>query len=189
MYIECQKNINKCVINLKNGKLIIYPTESVFGLGCDPDNDKAIINLLKIKNRSVDKGLIIISSDYKYIKKYISIKNVPKKNIRKFYKLWPGNFTLLHPAKKNVSLYIRGNSKFVAVRITKNKFVKSLCKNFGKAIISTSANLSGFKPCRNIKEILCQFGKKICIMNGYVNLKKSPSTIINIINGEYIRND
>ncbi|WP_343183965.1 L-threonylcarbamoyladenylate synthase [Buchnera aphidicola (Ceratovacuna keduensis)] len=188
MYIECQRNINKCIMNLKNGKSVIYPTESVFGIGCDPDNEKAIINLLKIKNRNAKKGLIIISYNYKHIKKYISTKNVPKNNIKKFYKFWPGNFTLLHPANNNVSFYIKGNSELVAVRITKNKFVKSLCKNFGKAIISTSANLSGLNPCRNMKEVLYQFGKKICIMNGYVNLKKSPSTIINIINGEYIRN-
>ncbi|WP_343189874.1 L-threonylcarbamoyladenylate synthase [Buchnera aphidicola] len=188
MYIEIKKNLDKCVLDLKNGKIIIYPTESVFGLGCDPDNKQAVMNLLKIKNRDINKGLIIISSNYEYIKKYISIKHVPYKNIKKFYKLWPGNFTLLHPAKKSVPSWITGKSKFVAVRITKNKFVHNLCKNFGKAIISTSANLNGLSPCRNIREIFSQFGNNICVMYGNVDFKKNPSAIINIVNGEYIRN-
>ncbi|WP_343188142.1 Sua5/YciO/YrdC/YwlC family protein [Buchnera aphidicola (Ceratoglyphina bambusae)] len=182
------KNLYKCIEHLCNERVIIYPTDSVFGLGCDPESKKAVMSILKIKKRNINKGLILISSEYDQIKKYISKKNIPESNINKFYKLWPGPFTLLHPANKNVPIWIRGNSKFVALRITSNKYIKKICKNFGKAIVSTSANLSGFNPCKNKKDIKLQFGNKIYIMNGYVDHSKKPSSIINIINGEYIRN-
>ncbi|WP_343189014.1 L-threonylcarbamoyladenylate synthase [Buchnera aphidicola (Chaitoregma tattakana)] len=189
MSIIYKNNLKKCVRALKDGNVIAYPTESVFGLGCDPDNKDAVMKLLKIKKRSIDKGLIIISSNYAYLKKYVYTKEVSEKNIKKFYKFWPGNFTLLHPAKNTVPIWITGFSKLVAVRITNNVYVKSLCKNFGKAIISTSANLHGLKPCINVKEIFRQFGNRVHILHGCVGLSKNTSTIINIVNGEYIRHE
>ncbi|XBC38632.1 MAG: Sua5/YciO/YrdC/YwlC family protein [Buchnera aphidicola (Melaphis rhois)] len=179
--------LSECVNKLKNNDIIAYPTESVFGLGCNPNNKLAVMKLLKLKQRKWNKGLILVASHYGQVKRYVnehrlscSHKNIMSKN-------WPGPITFLLPAKPSVPFWLTGNSKFLAVRVSSHLSIKKLCNAFGNAIISTSANYSGLKPCTTYADIIKQFGKNFPILYGKLGNNKYPSKIINIISGELIR--
>ncbi|CAL4323573.1 Threonylcarbamoyl-AMP synthase [Buchnera aphidicola (Periphyllus testudinaceus)] len=179
------QSLKYCIRKLHKKKVIAYPTESIFGLGCDPDSEYAVKKLLFLKNRSVNKGFIILSSNYNQLLPYIIEKKILKK---KDVLLQNKSFlTYLVPANPRIPFWLTGNSKFIAVRITKNKFIKNLCLFFGKPIISTSANISGNKPCINSQEIKDIFGKNFPILEGFLGNKKKPSKIINLLTGEKIR--
>jgi L-threonylcarbamoyladenylate synthase len=177
-------SLKYCLKKLIQKEVIAYPTESIFGLGCDPDSKIAVQKLLFLKNRDIHKGLILLSGNYKQLIPYIKKKYFNKK----FFTLHKRYFlTFLVPASSSAPYWLTGYSKFIAVRITKNKFVKNLCYFFNKPIVSTSANISGENPCLTIKEIKKTFGKNFPILYGSLGKEKKPSKIINILTGEILR--
>ncbi|QJC35727.1 Sua5/YciO/YrdC/YwlC family protein [Enterobacteriaceae endosymbiont of Donacia sparganii] len=171
----------KIFINaLKIGKIIAYPTESVFGLGCDPDNKKAVYKLLIIKKRSIKKGLILVASKYTQLLKYINEKKIIKSQKKKILSTWPGQITWIMPISKKTPFWLTGNFNSIAVRITNHYLISKLCNYFGKPIVSTSANISGMQPCLTSKEVLNQFykvKKHILILNGKTGNHVKPSEI------------
>lgn len=172
---------------LKNKYVIAYPTESVFGLGCDPESKTAVKRLLLIKNRSINKGFILVTHSYSHIEHYIEDYWLELYK-KKLFSHWEKEDTILLPSKLSVPNWITGDSSLIAIRISKHKVIKNICINFGKPIISTSANVSGQSSCRTISELKCQFGKKLNIVKGSLGKNKHTSRIINIITEEYIRN-
>ncbi|QJC32910.1 Sua5/YciO/YrdC/YwlC family protein [Enterobacteriaceae endosymbiont of Donacia semicuprea] len=172
-------NINIFINALKIGKIIAYPTESVFGLGCDPDNKKAVYNLLTIKKRSIKKGLILVASKYSQLLKYINEKKIIKNQKKKILSTWPGMITWIMPISNNTPYWLIGDFNTIAVRVTNHYIMKKLCDYFGKPIISTSANISGMKPCKTFKEVIKYFSKKnnILIINGKTGGYLKPSEI------------
>lgn len=180
-------SVKDAVSALKNGKIIAYPTEAVFGLGCDPDNETAIKNLLLLKNRSWKKGLILVAKNYNQLIPYVEVNDLDdvQKNIlftskKKF-------ITWLVPAKKGVSCYLKGDSNLIAVRITNFKLVQNLCCLYKKALVSTSANLTGFAPFKKQQEVLEYFKDKVLILDGVVGNYNNPSEIRNILTGNLHR--
>ncbi|QJC37768.1 hypothetical protein GJU03_01220 [Enterobacteriaceae endosymbiont of Donacia bicoloricornis] len=171
----------KIFINaLKMGKIIAYPTESVFSLGCDPDNKKAVYKLLKIKKRSIKKGLILIASNYNQLLKYINEKKILKSQKKKILSTWPGIITWVMPIKINTPYWLIGNFNSIAVRVTNHYLTSKLCNYFGKPIISTSANISGKKPCLTHQDVLHHFydvKEHILILNGKTGGYLKPSEI------------
>ncbi|XBC40674.1 MAG: Sua5/YciO/YrdC/YwlC family protein [Buchnera aphidicola (Nurudea yanoniella)] len=180
-------SLTECVENLKNDGVVIYPTESVFGLGCDPDKKCVVKKLLNLKKRQWNKGLILVASNYSQIQKYISESMISVKNKNFMLNNWPGPITFLVPAKDTVPFWLTGASKFLAVRISSHASIIELCNKFGKAIVSTSANKSGLNPCKTHTEVIEQFGKNIPILYGKLGNQKNPTKIVNIISGELIR--
>lgn len=174
-------SFKRIILALKKGKIISYPTESVFALGCDPDNEKAIHKLLSIKKRSWKKGLILISGNYKQITPYINEKKLTIKQKNKIIKKQKKPVTWVIPVKKNTSKLITGKYKSIAIRITKFKLIKILCLLYNKPIISTSANISGFPPCQSINEVIYQFKKKVFILNSFIGKQKKTSEIRDIL--------
>ncbi|CAL4324991.1 Threonylcarbamoyl-AMP synthase [Buchnera aphidicola (Eriosoma grossulariae)] len=172
---------------LRQNNVIAYPTESVFGLGCDPDNKSAVMKLIQLKNRCIKKGFILVAANYHQLKPYLLEDKISILHKKKFFSLWPGHTTLLLPAKHTIPYWLVGNSSLIAVRITNHSLLKKLCLNFGKPIISTSANITGSLPCRTKKDFFQQFGNKIQLLTGKLGVKKNPSNIINILTGEIIR--
>ncbi|MCW5197509.1 Sua5/YciO/YrdC/YwlC family protein [Buchnera aphidicola] len=174
-----------CIQKLNQNEVIAYPTESVFGLGCNPDSEVAVKKLLFIKNRTINKGFILVSYHYNQLIPYIIEKKILQKkhlllNKKQF-------LTYLVPAHSKVPIWLTGNSKLIAVRITQHKLIKNLCFYFNKPIISTSANISGEKPCETITQVKKIFGQDFPILNGFLGNKKKPSKIINLLTGEVIR--
>ncbi|QNS02104.1 MAG: Sua5/YciO/YrdC/YwlC family protein [Buchnera aphidicola (Pentalonia nigronervosa)] len=172
---------------LNKNHVIAYPTESMFALGCDPSNFQAVKKLLLLKKRCVKKGFILVAAHYEQIKMYIDEHCLSSAQKKKMFFYWPGPFTLLVPAKSSVPYWLNGGLNTVAVRISAHCGIIKLCNFFGKALISTSANISKMKPCISREEVVKNFGENFPLLDGEIGYEKHPSTIINIINGKFIR--
>ena len=168
--------LQKVKAHLKHGGIIAYPTESCYGLGCDPFNYTAINRLIKLKRRKKDKGLIVIASKFKQLNQII--KPLTKKQFKKTRQYWPGANSLIMDTKSSISYNLTGKHKTVAVRVTQNKSVIQLCNFIDSALVSTSANKSSMKSIRTYRECARQFGAPVLVLPGITNFAKKPSTII-----------
>ncbi|CAL4325599.1 Sua5/YciO/YrdC/YwlC family protein [Buchnera aphidicola] len=177
----------RCIQILYNKKIIAYPTESMFGLGCDPSSKNAIKDLLNLKKRSMKKGLILVASNYNQIKLYIDEEKLSVQQKKNMFSCWPGPFTFVVPAKISVPYWLTGEFNTIAVRISAHLGIIKLCNIFGKALVSTSANFSNLSPCYTREEVFQNFGKDFPILYGDIGNERNPSKIINIINGKLIR--
>ncbi len=168
------------------GKIVAYPTESVFGIGCDPENEKSINKIIEIKNRSKQKGLIIIADEVKKLSKFIHKDYldlfIKKSDIESKPTTW------IVPSSKHVLNLVKGEDSSVALRITQHPIASRICKYSNKAIISTSANISSKTPAKNSNEILMQFGEEIdIIVDGRVGDSIKPTQIVDLITNKVIR--
>tara|TARA_B110000014_G_C20105538_1_gene581236 strand:- start:219 stop:782 length:564 start_codon:yes stop_codon:yes gene_type:complete len=170
------------------GGIIAYPTEAVFGLGCDPDNAEAINKLLKLKQRSVDKGLILLAASYSQLLPYLNDEGITQVDRDIILSRWPDAITQVLPAQLNISPLLSGIYSSIAVRITNHPDVVALCEKTNKPIVSTSANLTGLAPAKTWQEVEAQLGDKVDFIVKSKTLGFSkPSTIINGLTGDIIR--
>lgn len=140
---------------LREGGIIAYPTEAVYGLGCDPDNENAVLRLLAIKQRPLEKGLILIAAEPSQLESFIepSVFELYPQVIAS----WPGPHTWLLPCKPDTPLWLRGIHDTLAVRVTGHSLAAALCRAFGKPLVSTSANPNSFEPARTAAEVSALF--------------------------------
>lgn len=138
----------ECAKALSQGKAIVYPTETVYGLGVDATNDKAVRMLFRIKGRSAGKPVSIALADIETAKRIAHFNRFTDELARKFL---PGPLTLVLKAKKRMPL-IAPDGK-IGIRIPDNTFLLCLLRTFGKPITSTSANLSGSKSAVSASEV------------------------------------
>lgn len=176
------------VNTLNQGGILAYPTEGVFGLGCDPDNEQAIKKLLSLKQRSVSKGLILIAGNYSQLLPYVDDLAIPQDKRFAVMSRWPGAITQIVPANKNISPLLTGAFETIAVRVTTHPDVIKICNAFNKPLVSTSANLSGQTAATTWQQVQQQFGEKIdYLLQGNTLGHTQPSTIINALTGEVLR--
>jgi L-threonylcarbamoyladenylate synthase len=170
------------------GGIIAYPTESVFGLGCDPDNSQAIEKLLRIKKRSPEKGLILLAANYSQLLPYIDDNKIPQDKRFSVLSRWPDGITQLLPKNNNLSQLLTGKFSTIAVRLTSQPDVVALCNKLNKPIVSTSANLSGQQPAKTWQEVEETLAGEIdFIIKGNTLGYTQPSKIIDALTGETIR--
>ncbi|MBW3551485.1 MAG: Sua5/YciO/YrdC/YwlC family protein [Proteobacteria bacterium] len=131
---------------LKAGGVIAYPTEAVWGLGCDPFSRDAVMRLLAIKQRPIDKGLILIAARRAQLDGLLDWDALPPQRRRAVWNSWPGPHTWVVPASALVPDWITGTHSGVAVRVSAHPLVVQLCEAFGGPLVSTSANLAGAPP-------------------------------------------
>lgn len=186
MYFYSNDLIAKVRKHIKNGGLIAYPTESCYGIGCDPFNRKAIDKIIKIKLRNKQKGLIVIAGDKKQLAGLIPASTLDNDE-KELNRYWPGPFSLILPVTNKVPKNLIGKHSKIAVRVTKHQLVQQLCKNLNLPLVSTSANKSGFKSIRTYRECKRQFGKQLMVLPGITNFNKKPSTIIDWDSKEILR--
>ncbi len=180
------KAIDAAVQCLRNGGIIAYPTEAVFGLGCDPGNHQALTSLLDLKQREASKGLILIAAEVAQLTPYIA--KVDDTLMQRALATWPGPYTWLFPCAQSLDPLLTGEHKTIAVRVTAHPAARALCLAFGKPIISTSANLSGQAAARSVDEVKSQFGDRIkIVVDGEVDLQASPSEIRDLQSNKIIR--
>ena len=174
---------------LHQGGVIAYPTEAVYGLGCDPENIAALKKLLQIKQRNKDKGLILIAADFNQLKPYLL--PLEKKIEQKLLDSWDNTskaITWLVPVKETVSEYLKGQFNTLAVRVSSRKQVKELCETYHGAIVSTSANKSNQEPARTAEQVKQIFDNEVdYILEGETNKNAQPSEIRDAITGKIIR--
>lgn len=146
-------SINATVDALRRGGVVAYPTEAVWGLGCDPFNEHAVMRLLAIKRRPVDKGLILIAADAAQLDASVDWTALPAERLASVQASWPGPNTWTVPVTDRVPAWIRGAHASVAVRVSDHPTVAALCRAFGGPLVSTSANLTGMPPAFHRAEL------------------------------------
>lgn len=127
---------------LRRGGIVVYPTEAVWGLGCDPFNESAVMRLLALKQRSVDKGLIAIAATVEQLKPLVDFDAMPAQRLADVLATWPGPHTWIMPAEDAAPPWITGNHDGIAVRVSAHPVVIALCEAFAGPLVSTSANPS-----------------------------------------------
>ncbi|MEH6421104.1 Sua5/YciO/YrdC/YwlC family protein [Pseudomonas sp. CGJS7] len=131
---------------LARGGIVVYPTEAVWGIGCDPFDQAAVLRLLAIKQRSVDKGVILIAASLEQLDELIDWDALAPERRQAVRDSWPGPNTWAVPATAAVPAWISGQHRSVAVRVTAHPQARALCDAHGGPIVSTSANLTGQPP-------------------------------------------
>lgn len=171
--------------HLKQGGVIAYPTESCYGLGCDPRNRRAVMKILRLKGRPQKKGMILVGADFCQLKSYVAPLDAGQ--WQKISPTWPGPVTWLLPASRKALPWLRGRHCSLAVRVTAHPFAAHLCRVLGMALVSTSANRSGKKSARSYRECKHLFGDRVLTLPGQIGRRKLPSTIIDLLTGAVIR--
>ena len=138
---------------LRHGGVIAYPTEAVWGLGCDPRDEMAVLRLLALKQREVDKGLILIAADEAQLAPYIDMSLLAEAQRTAVRASWPGPHTWIVPASASAPGWITGMHRGIAVRVSSHPTVIALCNAFGGALVSTSANRAG-QPAPSTRDAL-----------------------------------
>ena len=145
-----KSEISKTLEQIKVGKIIVYPTDTIWGLGCDATNQSAVEKVYQIKNRSESKSLIILVDGMEMLEAYVAA--VPEV-IEKYIKTATNPTTVIYSQPIGLASNVVAQDDTVAIRIVKNEFCKALIKSFGKPIVSTSANFSNQPSPSNFDEI------------------------------------
>ncbi len=173
------EEIERLVKALKEGKTLLYPTDTVWGIGCDATNSKAVSEVFRIKQRSESKSLIILVDSLKMLSKYV--ENIPKRAIEELEAATKPT-TIIYNNPKGLAKNCIAADNTIAIRIVQNDFCKAFIKEFGKPIVSTSANNSGEPTPKSFSEISATILNSVDYI---VNLQleefsKSPSRILKI---------
>ncbi|MDO8262659.1 MAG: Sua5/YciO/YrdC/YwlC family protein [Gallionella sp.] len=171
--------------HLRRGGLIAYPTESCYGLGCDPDNRTAVLRLLKLKQRPQRKGLIVIASSFKQVARFLQPLTPAEQ--QQLIAAGAQAITFLLPSHHSTPRWLRGSHDTLAVRLTAHPQAALLCRGVNSALVSTSANRSGQRPARTYAQCQRLFGRKVWVLPGRVGKRKKPSTIRTWADGQIIR--
>lgn len=174
---------------LRVGKVIAYPTEAVYGLGCDPFNERAVAELLQLKQRPAAKGLILLAASWDKVEFLVDKNKVPEVNLQKALSTWPGAITWVFPASFAVPPWIRGEHDTIALRVTAHPVARAICENFDCPIVSTSANISALPPARIHSELVQQFGDKLeFVVAGEIGEEGKPTSIYDVLTGDVLCN-
>ncbi len=170
---------------LQNG-VFAYPTEAVFGLGCNPWNAAAVERILAIKRRPMRKGLILIAADFAQLRPFV--EPLPAAGMAAILATWPGPNTWLLPVRPQTPLWLCGDRPTLAVRVTAHPLAAALCRQAGMALVSTSANRAGLPPAKTTLEARLRLGRDLdLVVPGRVGQNPRPSTIRDARTGQVIR--
>ncbi|WHI44816.1 L-threonylcarbamoyladenylate synthase [Microbulbifer sp. JMSA004] len=179
-------SVNQAARALAAGGVIAHPTESVWGLACDPNNLLAVRRLLQLKHRPLEKGLILVSGDRTHFAPLLSDLSDGQKE--QLDRSWPGPVTWLVPHRDLIPSWVCGVHKSVALRCTDHPFTAALTRAFGGAIVSTSANPAGSQPARNKYQVLRYFGRDLDFVGGgSTGGRSAPSEIRDLQSGRVLR--
>lgn len=138
---------------LRAGGVIAYPTEAVWGLGCDPGCEPAVMKLLRLKQRPVEKGMILVAAELAQLDGWVRLQALPAPRQAAVLASWPGAHTWILPAGPRAARWVTGEHSGIAVRISAHPQVAALCRAWGGPLVSTSANLAGRPPARTRDEL------------------------------------
>ena len=166
--------------------MLAYPTEGVYGLGCDPLDPVAVARVLALKQRRIDQGLILVASDFAQLDAFL--EPVGSALEKRVFDTWPGATTWLLPARPETPDWLTGRHATLAVRVSAHAGVVALCRRFGGAIVSTSLNLSGHSPARSRLSAIRMFGRSVdYVLPGSLGGAKGPSEIRDAVTGRVLR--
>ena len=170
---------------LREGAVVACPAEGVWGLSCDPNNETAVFDVLAMKDRSASKGLIVVADRPEVFG--CLLEGLPVDQRDAIEASWPGPSTWLVPNRNVFPDWITGDSDEVAIRVTSAPALSAVCRTFGGALVSTSANPTGLAPPHALWEVRRYFGLALPAMPGFIDPKGKPSTIRRASDGMVIR--
>jgi len=169
-------DISAAIAALKDGELIAYPTEAVWGVGCDPLNVEALMSLMALKSRPEDKGVILVAANLAQLKPFIQVNDEIEQVLTQDSER---PTTWVVEASDRLPKLVTGRFTTVAVRISSHPVVKQLCTAFSGPIVSTSANPSGLTAATTQRQVFDYFGDKImAYVHGELGNASSPSRIV-----------
>lgn len=181
-------SIAEAVDALRGGGVIAYPTEAVWGLGCDPFDEAAVRRLLAIKQRPVEKGLILIAANLEQLRPALELTALPTERLTAVLASWPGPHSWVMPASEQAPAWITGTHAGIAVRVSAHPEVVALCQAFGGALVSTSANLSGQPPARTRDALASELLALLDgVTTGSTGALERPTPIRDALSGQPLR--
>ena len=173
------KLIATAVDFLVKGQVIAYPTETIYGLGADVFNAKAVKRIYELKARDHGLPISILISDLAMLRD--CIEEVSDRALALVQKFWPGPLTVLFPASPKFSKSLITNTGRIGIRISSNPIATAIVKKLGRPLTTTSANLSDFPPSLNVKHIKKYFAEKIpCVIDGGECVPSRGSTVVDV---------
>ena len=178
--------ITEAVAALRAGGIVAYPTEAVYGLGCDPRNRDAVARLFALKQRPAGQGVLLIAANFPQVEKFIG--SVPAEAVARARATWPGPHTWVFPRSPATPDWLAGDHAGIALRVTAHPLAAALCNAFGAALVSTSANRHGVAPARSAGEVHMAFGTALAyVLDGATGGLERPTPIRDAISGEVLR--
>ncbi|MBL6735318.1 MAG: Sua5/YciO/YrdC/YwlC family protein [Shewanellaceae bacterium] len=182
-------NLEQAVFALQQQQVIAYPTEAVFGLGCDPWSTSALASLLQLKQRPSHKGVIVVVSTLRQLDVFVDWSAIAPATQAQMQAVWalPTPTTWVVPALPTLQPLLCGEHTTIAVRVSHHPVVRALCDAFGGGIVSTSANIAGQVAATTHAEIEHQFSDQVLCLKGGLGGANQASSIFNAITGQQIR--
>jgi L-threonylcarbamoyladenylate synthase len=178
--------IRQAVASLARGGVIAYPTEAVWGLGCDPTDGLAVQRLLALKNRPVEKGLILVADSEARFEPLLRQLNIGQR--ARLALSWPGPNTWLVPHHNLIPPWIHGDHETVALRVSAHPLVSALCAAWGGPLVSTSANRANQPAATAQHQVRRIFGNELdFILPGALGSSSTPSTIRDLLTDKLVR--
>jgi L-threonylcarbamoyladenylate synthase len=177
---QIKEEVFKCLPVLKSGGTILYPTDTIWGIGCDATNEQAVKKIFEIKKREESKSMIILLDAPEKLNKYV--KNVPEL-AWDLIEYSESPLTIVYRGAVNLAKNLISSEETIAVRIVKNPFCIELLRKFGKPVVSTSANISGTEApltFNNISDVVLKQVDYVVNLLSEKNKTGKPSTIIQI---------
>ena len=178
--------IEQAAALLREGGVLAYPTEGVFGLGCDPDNREAFGRIFVMKRRPPEQGVLLIAADVGQVRDWIG--EAPESAFARANATWPGAHTFIFPRSPRVPDWVAGGHPGIALRVTAHAPSAALCRAFGGPIVSTSANRHGEPPARSAADIRAIFGDEPDgVLDAPLGGLARPTPITDAVSGAIIR--
>ena len=176
------------VASLRAGGVIAYPTEAVWGLGCDPGHQMAVHALLSLKQRPVEKGMILVAAELEQLHGWARLDALPDERQRAVLASWPGANTWILPTGPRAPRWITGDHSGLAVRISAHPLVAALCRAWGGPLVSTSANLAGEPPARSRETLDPRLLALVDgVLDGETGGLAQPTPIRDALSGDVLR--
>ncbi|MGN2253179.1 L-threonylcarbamoyladenylate synthase [Frateuria sp. GZRe12] len=173
---------------MRRGGVLAYPTEAVYGLGCDPRDQDAFERLFALKQRPPTQGVLLIAADFSQVERYIDLARVPAEVRAQVEASWPGPNTWIFPRTAEVPAWVAGAHAGIALRVTAHAPAAALCRAWGGALVSTSANPHGSPPARSAQQVLDYFGDALDgVLDAPLGGQERPTVIRDALTGAIIR--
>ena len=173
-----ESDIKSCIETLKNGGLILYPTDTIWGIGCDATNEDAVKKVYKLKRRDDHKALIVLLDSADRLDHYVV--DVPEM-ARELLDVAVKPLTIVYDGAFNVAKNLLGDNDSLGIRVPHEAFSQRLCAEFGKPIVSTSANVSGEESARTFAEISDDIKRGVDYIVNYRQDDVAPQAASNVI--------
>lgn len=173
---------------LRDGGVLAYPTEAVFGLGCDPHDRQAFERVFALKGRPATQGVLLIAATFEQVEPYIDLGSVPDGVLEQVRNSWPGPNTWIFPRSAHVPDWVAGAHAGIALRVTAHEPAAALCRAFGRPLVSTSANPHGEPPARDLPTLERYFGERLdAALDAPLGGLDRPTVIRDALSGAMIR--